>query len=336
MEAEDLERTWSHLAVPLPPAELSGLRVPGLQPNLRIYVALDSSERRHLLIEVPRSTESLKYHATRGLEVSTENLRIGQSPEATYIDLTCLDPLQNQTFTAVSLDIITAISSALMDPREAVISSLDRWRWFWSLDPNGLTREEALGLFGELWFLYRWVGPVSSSTLNCWHGPLGARHDFQWDVSSVEVKTTSIASGNPVHRIASIDQLDDPDTGMLYLFSLQVWDDPLSANTLPALVSRIAISLSNDPASSLLFNERLAQAGYNPAMGERYSRPLRIIAEELYKVEGAFPRLTRKSFINGLPPGIENISYSLSVSVCIPWRVAISPSDLENSFQRGT
>jgi hypothetical protein len=76
-----------------------------------------------------------------------------------------------------------------------------------------------------------------------------------------------------------------------------------------------------------LFSERLAAAGYNPADEGRYARPFRILSEELYRVGGSFPRLTRESFGAGLPAGIEEISYSISMIAGGPWRVASSPRD---------
>jgi DNA (cytosine-5)-methyltransferase 1 len=38
-------------------------------------------------------------------------------------------------------------------------------------------------------------------------------------------------------------------------------------------------------------------------------------------------RLTRGSFDGGLPGGIAEVSYSLSMDACAPWRIAIAPSD---------
>jgi hypothetical protein len=327
MISPDLERAWSEL----PNAEfgaLSGIRVPGLPPLHPVYVAIDAARRRQLLVALPDGSEPLKSTITRGLEVKTDELRIGDSPARTYVQLICLQSAQYSTFTALGANIVAAVSSDPSDPKAAVARCLERWRSFWAVDPSGLTREEALGSFGELWFLFRWMGPLSVARIDRWQGPLGARHDFQWPASSVEVKATASASGAaPVHVIANLNQLDTPETGKLYIFSLHVADDALASNSLPALVDQINGALTGDVDASGLFAERLAKAGYNPAEASRYARPLRVLAEELYRVDESFPKLTPKSFGSGLPLGVGDVSYSLSMGACVPWRIAISPTD---------
>jgi hypothetical protein len=88
-------------------------------------------------------------------------------------------------------------------------------------------------------------------------------------------------------------------------------------------------ALSHEVDALGLFSDRLAKAGYNPADAGRYLRPLRVLAEELYRVDESFPKLTKKSFGSGLPPGIGDVTYSLSMAACLPWRVATVPTDAE-------
>lgn len=327
MTLPDLEQAWSEL----PNAEsgaLSGIRVPGLPPHNPIYVAVDTARKRQLLVAVPEGSEPLRLTITRGLEVKTDELRIGDSPARTYVQLICLQPAQYSTFSALGSNIVAAVLSDPSDPKAAVARCLERWRSFWAVDASGLTREQALGLFGELWFLLRWMGPLSVARINRWQGPLGARHDFQWPTSSVEVKATASSPGAaPVHVIANLNQLDAPESGALYIFSLHVTDDALALNSLPALVEQINAALSHDIDGTSLFTERLAKAGYNPADASRYVRPLRVLAEELYHIDDSFPKLTPKSFDKGLPPGVGDVSYSLSMAACVPWRIATSPTD---------
>jgi Putative PD-(D/E)XK family member, (DUF4420) len=327
MTSPDLERVWSEL----PNAEfgaLSGIRVPGLPPHTPVYAAIDAARRRQLLVALPEGSEPLKSSTTRGLEVKTDDLRIGDSPPRTYVQLICLQSAHHSTFSSLGANIVAAVSSDPSNPNAAVARCLERWRSFWAVDPSGLTREQALGLFGELWFLFRWMGPLSAARIARWQGPLGARHDFQWPASSVEVKATASASGAaPVHLITNLDQLDAPEVGQLYIFSLHVADDALAVNSLPLLVDRISATLSHDVDAIALFSERLAKAGYDPGEAARYLRPLRLLAQELYRVDESFPKLTQKSFVSGLPLGVGDVSYSLSMAACGPWRVATAPTD---------
>jgi hypothetical protein len=111
-------------------------------------------------------------------------------------------------------------------------------------------------------------------------------------------------------------------------------DDALAANTLPVLIERVYSDLSEDEDAQRIFSERLASARYNPAHVERYTRKLRFIREELYRIEGSFPRLTRSTFQGGLPVGIQEVSHSLDLASGAPWRIATAPSDSHVDFLR--
>lgn len=323
--AETVE-LWTHL----PPAsanELSGKRVPGLPAGAPVYAALDFSNHRHLLIEVPPDSPIIDVRSTHGLNVTTEELRVRNFAGATYIDLECLQPSYHRTFTALVHDLLESLTN-VPDRRKAVTACLERWRSFWLVNQAGLSREAALGLFGELWFLARWLHPITEAKLACWQGPAGARHDFQSEGASIEVKTSATSlSSSPIHFISNIDQLGDPEHGKLYLFSLHVTDDALASNTLPSIIELITSTLGDDEALLAIFSRKLAAAGYSPAHAEYYQRPLRILAEELYIVDSGFPRLTRDSFRGSVPEGVQDISYCLALAACGQWRIATSPSE---------
>jgi hypothetical protein len=141
--------------------------------------------------------------------------------------------------------------------------------------------------------------------------------------------------GPGTHEIASLEQLEDPEVGRLYLFSLQARRDELAANTLPGLVDRLLEQLATSPDDRALFLERLNDAGYSLVHADRYEQRWRVVAEELYGIDGDFPRLTRKRFPAGLPPGIGDVSYSLDLVACAAWRIATRPTDPGLEFLRG-
>jgi hypothetical protein len=326
MTPSELDKAWSDLP-PADSGQLSGIRAVGLPADVPVYVATDGLRRRQLLVVLPSGAEPFEMTVTRGLEVKTDDLQVGGSASRMYLQLICLQPAHYATFSALCASIIAAVRIDPSDPKAAVQKCLNRWRSFWAVDRSGLTREQALGLFGELWFLLRWMGPLNPSRIARWQGPLGARHDLQWAAASIEVKTTASTSGGPpVHVIANLSQLDAPETGQLYVFSLHVADDVLATNSLPVLVEQINAALSQQGDAMDMFSERLAKTGYSPADAGRYLRPLRILAEELYRIDESFPKLTVKSFPSGLPAGVGDVTYSLSMAACLPWRVATLPA----------
>jgi hypothetical protein len=326
---DELESSWSALQPPATPDGISGRRAAGLPAERPVYLAVDSRRRRHLLVQVPDDTAPVSQRETRSLEVTTARFQVGSNPESLYVDLICTDSAQHPTFSAIAQDLIRSLRHAPGPLRDSIVSALARWRAFWTVKAGGMSREEALGLFGELWFLRRWLGAVNGAAVRRWQATDSARHDFQWPSASVEVKTAATqVVGPPVHRIGSLEQLADPEQGQLYLFSLQVCEDALAGNSLHSVVASLTAELQTDFQSLSEFTDKLAARGYSPADQQAPSRPLRILAERLYRVAADFPRLTRQSFQpGGVPPGIRGMEYEIDLAVCEPWLVASAPTD---------
>lgn len=316
---ETLVATWESIGRPSFDT-LQGRRVSEVDPA--VYAALDARGRRWLLVEVSPTVSAFAERASSALEVAVGEFDIGSHRNGRFMALICCQAEHERTFAALSTDILTALSTVVEDPVHSVRAVIRRWRAFFSLSAIGLSAEQALGLFGELWFMSSWL-PVCRHSVEAWTGPDSSRHDFQYPSMSVEVKVTAL-QGGPVHRISTLEQLEAPATGQLFLFSLHVADDALAANTLAGLVGSIRASLLPDTLDE--FDLRLARAGYNPVDASQYRRPLRILSERIYHVTDAYPRLTRASFPGGVPPGVGGITYTLSMHACGPWLVADSPA----------
>jgi len=326
---DELESSWNAIAPPTTPGGISGRRALGLSADRPVYLAVDSQRRRHLLVQIPDTTDPVQQRETRSLEVTTARFTVATNPEALYVDLICTDAAQYPTFSAIAQDLIRSIRQTSGPLRDSILSALGRWRAFWTVKSTGMSREDALGLFGELWFLRRWLGTANATTIKRWQATDFSRHDFQWPSASVEVKTaTTQSAGPPVHRIASLEQLADPEQGQLYLFSLQVCDDALAANTLHSLVASLTADLQADFQALGDFNDKLAVRGYSPADQQAPGRTLRVLAERLYCVDAGFPRLTRGTFQpTGLPVGIIGMDYQIDLAACEPWLAAKTPTD---------
>lgn len=326
MSSAEVEALWASLRRPH-----HGLSAQ-LHPNSRdVWLAVDERGRRHLLVDATGTEPGRALISTRGLKADTAEISVEGGPLGIWADVICLDPSLNQTFLAVAEDLVADTASA-QTPLEAVERTLRTWRWFWGVDSGSLSEAAALGLFGEMWFLDRWApfpGAVSA-----WHGPSGMRHDFATPSVSVEVKAASSHSvGAPRHRIATLDQLSDPDTGDLYLFSIQAIPEPSAANTLTAVVGRVRSRLSARPELLDLLDRRLALAGWSPTVADERRTAYRVAAERLYTVSEGFPRLTRESFAGGVPPGIDDVSYTVDLAVCTQWLVARAPDEAVAALQ---
>lgn len=311
-----------------PPAGLSARLHP---QSSDVWLALDHEGRRHLLVRASEAQPGETLASTRGLSATTETLAVEGQDEDVWADIVCLDPALNDTFVAVADNLTEEARLHRGDLVEAVRRTLRTWQWFWGVDPNALSAESALGLFGELWFLDRWA-PFPQA-IDTWLGPTGHRHDFVSPGTSVEVKATRIRNdGTALHRVANLDQLADPETGELYLFSLQAIQDPNAMNTLPSLINRVRGRLSSRPELLGVLDQRLGQAGWSPANADRHTQTYRIVAEELYRVGEGFPRLVRETFTAGIPVGVDNITYTLDLAACSVWRVATLPAQAEETL----
>jgi len=323
MDAADLDAAWRSLHTPESARLLEAVPISGDD----VWVAVDHQGRRHLLLQVPEGSNA-PATTTQGLQVTVGRHQVRGAQPTVYLDLTCLSEDVDVTFAAVAADIgADAARVAQAERLMVVTAALSRWEWFWGVEPGGLSEQDALGLFAELWFLYRWPQPCAE-TVDAWTGSTGARHDFQWPSRSVEVKAaTRRAGGAVLHRIHNLDQLSDPEQGQLFIFSLRVVRDALARNTLPDLVERIEQRLHEDPSSHSEFARKLGLRGYSPAHRQRYGIHYRILGEYLYEVDSGFPRLTALSFASGLPAGISDVGYVLDMAACDPWLVASSPEE---------
>lgn len=321
MTPEEFQSRWRELPLP---ASVTQLEATEVAQSSGVWVARDCLNRQHLLVRVPDGVD-LDVTGTHGLSVGIASHRIPGQPDAFYIDLVCLDQAVEATFAAVAADIAEETVEAGPDARRGqVVSALNEWRWFWGVDPTQLSASDAIGLFGELWFLIRWAG-VSEKSIQAWEASDGARHDFQWPEHSVEVKATS-RSGAAVHTIAHLQQLEDAESGSLYLYSLRVARDALAANTLNSLVAAASAALGDQPEARSELLTKLGQRGYSPAGRDQSAVPYRVVEEGLYEVTDGFPRLIGTSFSGGLPNGIGRVSYQLDMTACAAFRIADGPN----------
>jgi hypothetical protein len=322
---------WDQLSAE-PPAfgELVAHRV-HTAPDM--FLAMDHESAPHLLIALPDEGGTFADDHSRGIQVVAHKLRVEQRPESPFLDVRCADATGREMFRLVVNDIIEAVQHG-MPAREAVETTLARWRRFWAnVPPAGLSPDQVRGMFGELWFLHVWLMPLSSRHLLHWAGPTGARHDFQWPDLAVESKATVAVRGH-VHRISGLEQLEAPGSGKLYFFSLRLREEASATNSLVTLVERITDDLRNDAALLDRFEELLARGGYSPAHADRYrGATFRVIDERLYRVGEGFPRITPASFTGGPPSGVERVEYEINLEACAPLLVARRPKELPSAIR---
>lgn len=320
--------TWSRLAESSARGDTLVARIAAPDVTNRLIAAVDSDGRRHLLVALGDEEVDLVDRDSRGIDVATRLLSIQGRDRARYIDISCNDAMGHAVFDLFGGEIASTLASSDGTPNEAILRLLAKWRRFWGHQPlQLLSRDEQLGLFAELWFLYFWLIPKvgADAALSRWRGPFGARHDFESAVESVEVKATAAAAGL-AHRINGIDQLTPPENGTLFLFSLKVREEAGANNTFPDLVRLTRGACKNNIEALSHFENALAASQYLDAHEGEYSKTkFRIVSEKLFAVRDDFPRLTLSAFPSGIPLGVDNIAYDIDLQVALHLQIADNP-----------
>jgi hypothetical protein len=177
-----------------------------------------------------------------------------------------------------------------------------------------------VGLLGELVVLADLV-QVDPSAVDYWAFPDHERHDFRHGKVALEIKTTLRREGSgSVVGISSLDQLDPPAGGQLYLQWLRLERDVVGPHSIELLVNRISSALRGDSLER--FRERLSDVDtVNGAAQARFS----LEETHCFHVGALFPRLTGHRLLAGAPDaGVSKISYQLDLSAAAAFSVEMS------------
>lgn len=296
-----------------------------------VFIAVDAARRRYVLVRIPDGEPTtLSERTSKGIAVQTvEGGFDGSDKAAVFVEVACLEQWGHPALDTVTGELVDALIAGASIGRVRLVQGvLAKWRRFWSGVPqNFLGKEELLGMFGELWFLSRWLLPsvgVERGTA-MWRGPSGARNDFEAPGVGIEVKTSGKIDGS--HRIHGLEQLLEPERGVLLLFSLSVREEASGTESVPKLVNDVKAALDSDQAHLALFESMLNAAKYEDAHVPEYEKVrFRVRGQGLYRVSEGFPRLVPASILNGLPAGLGDVTYDLRLDAAGPWLLSDSPA----------
>jgi Putative PD-(D/E)XK family member, (DUF4420) len=296
-----------------------------------VFIAVDAARRRFVLVRIPEGEpRSITERTSRGIAVQIVEMKVDDSGKnEVFVEIACLELTGYAALDIVTLELVDALIAGASIGRVRLVQSvLAKWRRFWSgVSQNLLTREQQLGLFGELWFLLRWLLPAIGveQSVAMWRGPIGARNDFEQSGWAVEVKTSGRLDGT--HRIHGLEQLLEPPGVELFLFSLAVRDEASGAESLPKLLAELRAALGKDPLIFAKFDAILSAADYDESHAEEYEKlKLRVRGQGLYRVVSGFPRLVPSAIPSGVPLGVGSVDYDLRLDTAGPWLLAETPA----------
>ena len=161
------------------------------------------------------------------------------------------------------------------DSLRSLSRQLARWKKFFQRGaPLGLSREDHVGLYGELSFIEAALiaGVASLPIVSAWRAPLQTNQDFLFGNLAVEIKAIT---GNEIDkvRVSNARQLDDTGLESLFLARYAFDFREGSGRTLPELVSTLRLSLEKTSSEALsVYFDRLLEAGFVEGTGDRILR----------------------------------------------------------------
>ncbi|MEK5208592.1 PD-(D/E)XK motif protein [Psychrobacillus sp. FSL H8-0510] len=199
---------------------------------------------------------------------------------------------------------------------------LDRWNQFFTKDRKAkLNREQQIGLFGELSYIHEAINryPLAASGIvDSWKGPMGNRVDFSLGSYGIEVKTISLKLRSQEVHISNEKQLELNELiKTIYLYVIEIEENDVNGSTLNDIIEEIRQVLCElDSASLANFNNKLIELGIVETI---YDDKYFVKTDEaVYSVKENFPCITS----NMLPAGVTNVSYTLNLSLCKPFKVS--------------
>lgn len=295
-----LDEAWIELARHGPVSRQFRTRRLSDDLGLDIFAALrDVDDAPCLVIDAKVSPESL-------FEVGGMRLSVAPGDRGPLLVLSLEDSTRKDLYRTICADAIFAAASG-GDGSElaAFLTRLDAWRRFLRDRHAGLSREETIGLLGELFILEGLVSRTAEIWTS-WAAPDNGLHDFHVGGHSLEVKTSLRPSFQV--RISSLDQLETDGLRRLDLLHVRLIE-AAEGRPVADLISDIAARLADDGARRA-FDNALLRRGLMPDDTVARTRPrVQLRSIDSYRVDAGFPRITRSA----LSPAIVDATYMLDL-----------------------
>lgn len=194
----------------------------------------------------------------------------------------CVNDALENTFVVLAENISASLAATGIRPTPQDVSrELARWEELLRAK-RALSREEEIGLWGELWMILKL--PQIDDAVSAWRGPGGESIDFVGGGIGMECK----ASMHRLEHYVSQDQVTRP-LGDLEIYFQSLWldQDSLQGESIVQLIARIDSLLTDRHA----FEEKLLATGYSRSDASRYELKLRILERPLLFPESAIPRV---------------------------------------------
>lgn len=281
-----------------------------------IYAGLKAPEKHRCLVIRLAAAYTPDIKSFNNLrDILIEIVEDEQNHEKITLLILLLNHQHTDVFTSLCEDLIQSVSN-IADEKMLInklISRYEKWKaLFDKAKSTGLTDEEQQGLYGELYFLRKWIACESNKyrCISAWLGPEKGVRDFQDTSWAVEVKTTR-GNSKQLITINSEKQLDATGLDKLYLFHLSLDIVPETGESLNEIIASITSALKDDFAANTLFQIKLMTAGYFALHQPLYSTTCyQVRQNSFYVVKDNFPRVEEHE----IRSGVSELKYKIALA----------------------
>ncbi|MBF0817607.1 PD-(D/E)XK motif protein [Microbacterium paludicola] len=258
----------------------------------------------HLLIERP--DDSPRIDPLLGDAFPVTWLEASAESPHERIDIACSDSELRPTFFSLIGEMLDRVEATRHSVYFELAAVVEDWRRALERVRLRTSRQQAVGLFGELVVLKEIAAVRPADALKLWRGPDGYRHDF-FSVNALEVKSY-LGLDSPSVTIHGAHQLDPPVKGRLHLAALR-----LEENAAGQTVAEIL-----DELEELGLHRGALRGRTTPDAPLVDDAQFRFIVAErrLYEVTDDFPGIRASKLDPAALSGVARLSYQLLLDTC--------------------
>ncbi len=263
-------------------------------------------------LEIDLTTRRPSSIQVAGLDIWLEQLTFNGLTVPSLV-LRPKQPEQNEVFYSLADHLVDEIcrDKDLKPSVRALELIIRDWIDFWAKERSELSREALLGLLGELIALDQYL-EIDDLPYSAWSGPVGDPHDFRGEKASVEVKVTSKRTGPLVHKISSVNQLQIPIDGQLFVLSIRAKLSENGEKSFDELVARVgSLEMFTSETGKSYLQSALQMAGYSTSLPVELSR-FDVYDTQVFEVRDGFPRILKDSIPED--PRVFDLIYSVDFS----------------------
>ncbi|MBK6329637.1 MAG: PD-(D/E)XK motif protein [Bacteroidetes bacterium] len=289
-----------------------------------VYVALQHPEKfLCVYVAISKTTEVNISNFSNLQEIQVDLFPSPNEADKNILIFKLLNFEHKDIFAVLCEDLIANIAVETNEKKiiREVLNRFEKWKsLFNKISLQGLKPEEQRGLFGELYFLRKFLQTNNDflSVISTWIGTEKQIRDFQSGSWAVEVKTTHGNNHQKVH-ISSERQLDTTNLEVLFLYHISLEQQQNSGESLNDIVDSVTDILRAEVIALNKFKNKIYEVGYFDLQRNLYETiGYHIRQDVFYKVENDFPRIEE----NDIRTGVGDVKYTIIISQCTPFQIS--------------